>query len=70
MTLDQIVGAASSAYTASRGSIPGTTGAPVAREATPGTSAVAAGGMTLGGVAVIYLVLRTAGLLPRWAKII
>lgn len=70
MTLDQIVGAASAAYKATSSSIPGTTAAPVARDATPGTSTAETAGMTLGGFAIVYLVLRTAGLLPRWAKII
>lgn len=70
MNLDQVINGAAAAYAVTRGSIPGTSPTPVSRDATPGTTTAETAGMTLGSFAVVYLVLRTAGLLPRWARII
>jgi len=36
----------------------------------PRSSAAETTGMTLGGIAIVYFVLRFLGLLPRWARII
>jgi hypothetical protein len=69
MNLSDIVSAVQSGVRTS-GSIPGTTPPPVSAGAASSAMGSANTGMTLGSVAVIYLVLRVSGLLPRWARII